>query len=111
MLKKKYIKNKLRRRLFLKRLSCIFSFSLILYHLNLINLNRIRKKVYNDKFIQKNYYFAKKTYRSETLQIIFKSYSNEENAGKVLVDNIENRRKLNKKMYSKNIQFLWREYT
>ena len=66
------------------------------------------KNEFNNELIKKNYYFAKKTYRAETVQIIFKSYFNGNINANLIMNNIKNRRKLNEELYSNNIQFLWR---
>ena len=95
MLKSSYIKKKLSRRFFLTHFSLIFIFPLFFYKLNKLFINR--KKNNNDSFIKKNYYFAKKTYRLETVQIIFKSYFNRNINAKDIMNNITERRKLNMK--------------
>jgi len=107
MLKSSYIKKKLSRRFFLTHFSLIFIFPLFFYKLNKLFINR--KKNNNDSFIKKNYYFAKKTYRLQTVQIIFKSYFNRNINAKDIMNNITERRKLNKQLYSDNIQFLLRK--
>ena len=59
----------------MKDISFVFIVSFVFYNLNKIFINKKRKEIYIDnELIKKNYYFAKKTYRAETVQIIFKSY-------------------------------------
>ena len=103
------LNKKIRRRFFLKDISFVFIVSFVFYNLNKIFINKKRKGIYIDnELIKKNYYFAKKTYRAETVQIIFKSYFNGDINANLIMDNIKNRRKLNEELYSNNIQFLWR---
>ena len=93
----------------MKNISFVFIVSFVFYNLNKIFINKKRKEIYIDnELIKKNYYFAKKTYRAETVQIIFKSYFNGDIHANLIMDNIKNRRKLNEELYSNNIQFLWR---
>ena len=73
MLKKKnIIKKKLSRRFFLKDL--VFFFLTFCIFCNLNNNLIIKKKKCCIKTIKKNYYFANKTYRTETVKRVFKSY-------------------------------------
>ena len=103
------LKKKIRRRFFLKDISFVFIVSFVFYNLNKTFINKKRKEIYIDnELIKKNYYFAKKTYRTETVQIIFKSYFNGNINANLIMNNIKNRRKLNEELYSNNIQILWR---
>ena len=103
------LKKKITRRFFLKDISFVFIVSFVFYNLNKTFINKKRKEIYIDnELIKKNYYFAKKTYRAEIVQIIFKSYFNGDINANLIMNNIKNRRKLNEELYSNNIQFLWR---
>ena len=107
MLKKNnIIKKKLSRRSLLKDLTFFFLTFFIFCNLshNLI----IKKRKCCAKTIKKNYYFANKTYRAETVKRIFSSYLGKDINADIIMNNIENRRKISEEIYDNNIQFLWR---
>ena len=107
MLKKKnIIKKELSRRFFLKDIVFLFLTFFIFCNLNK-NLI-IKKRKCSTKTIKQNYYFANKTYRTETVKRIFRSYLDQDINAETIMNNIENRRKINEELYVNNTQFLWR---
>ena len=98
------MKINLNRRSFLKKL--IVSIVFILYFFNKKNIYISKKNSNKDLELLKNFYFAKKKYHKQTINLIFTNFLNDENSVKNIMYNIEKRRKLSNFIYKKNIKFL-----
>ena len=98
------MKINLNRRYFLKKLTVSTAF--ILYFLNIKNFFILKKTDNKNPELLNNFYFAKKKYHKQTIDLIFTNYLNDENSVKNIMYNIEKRRKLSNFIYKKNIKFL-----
>jgi len=98
------MKMNLNRRFFLKKLIVLTFF--ILYFFNKKNIYISKKRNNKDLELLKNFYFAKKKYHKQTIDLIFTNFLNDENSLKNIMYNIEKRRKLSNFIYKRNIKFL-----
>jgi len=94
----------LNRRCFLKKI--VISFFFILFIFNKENFFNLKKRNSKDLELLKNFYFAKKKYHKETIDLIFTNFLNDKNSLKNIMYNIEKRRKISNYNYKKNIKFL-----
>ena len=98
------MKINLNRRYFLKKF--IVSTAFILYFFNIKNFFILKKADNKNQELLNNFYFAKKKYHKQTIDLIFTNFLNDENSEKNIMYNIEKRRKLSNFIYKKNIKFL-----
>ena len=98
------MKINLNRRYFLKKLTVSTAF--ILYFFNIKNFFILKKTDNKSLELLNNFYFAKKKYQKQTINLIFTNFLNDENSVKNIMYNIEKRRKLSNFIYKKNIKFL-----
>ena len=94
----------LNRRYFLKK--TLISFFFIIFFFNKENFFNSKKRNIKDLELLKNFYFAKKKYHNETIDLIFTNFLNDKNSLNNIMYNIEKRRKLSNYAYKKNIKFL-----
>ena len=94
----------LNRRYFLKK--TLISFFFIIFFFNKENFFNSKRRNIKDLELLKNFYFAKKKYHQETINLIFRGFLNKKNSSMNIVYNIEKRRKLSNLIYKKNIKFL-----
>ena len=92
------------RRFFLKKF--LISFFLILFFFNKKNFFNLKKKNIKEIELIKTFYFCKKKYHKETVDLIFTNFLNYKNSFKNIIYNIEKRRKISNYTYKKNIKFL-----
>ena len=65
------------------------------------------KEFKKDNFsLKKNLYFANSKYHNNTVYTIFRNYLNGDKSAKKIMENISERRTLNKKVFLKKIEFL-----
>ena len=88
----------LNRRFFLKKTLILFFFIIFFF-------NSKRRNI-KDLELLKNFYFAKKKFHNETIDLIFTNFLNDKNSLNNIMYNIEKRRKLSNYAYKKNIKFL-----
>jgi len=93
----------LRKRTFLKKF--VFSFFLTVIFLRKKNFQFFKKNT-KETEILKNFYFAKRKYHIKTTDLIFTNFFKEKNSMKLILKNIEKRRKLTNFVYRKNIKNL-----
>ena len=98
------MKMNLNRRFFLKKL--IVSIVFILYFFNKKNIYILKKNSNKDLELLKNFYFAKKKYHKQTIDLIFTNFLNNDNSVRNIMYNIEKRRKFSNFIYKRNIKFL-----
>ena len=94
----------LNRRFFLKQL--IISTAFILYFFNKRNIYILKKNNKKDLKLLKNFYFAKKKYHEQTIDLIFTNFLKDKNSAKNIMYNIEKRRKFSNFIYKTNVKFL-----
>ena len=88
----------LNRRFFLKK--TLISFFFIIFFFN------SKRRNIKDLELLKNFYFAKKKFHNETIDLIFTNFLNDKNSLNNIMYNIEKRRKISNYSYKKNIKFL-----
>ena len=98
------MKINLNRRFFLKKL--VVSTFFILYFFNKKNIYISKNSNSKDLELLKNFYFAKKKYHQQTIDLIFTNFLKDKNSAKNIMYNIEKRRKFSNFIYKTNVKFL-----
>ena len=93
-MKKRFMKKYLNRRLFLKSTGILFISVLFIFSKRNFYISK-KNNIKNIEFL-KNFYFAKKKYHKETTDLIFTNFLKNKDSAKIIMDNIEKRRKLSK---------------
>ena len=94
----------LEKRSFLKKIIGSFFISCIFF--NIKRTFVIQNLYTGNNELMKNFYFAKRKYRKETVDLIFTNLVKEKSFVKDIISNIEKRRKLSKFVNKKNIRFI-----